>query len=436
MELGLPQTPPSDVSELGAYFGTFTNFEKQAPLPAQRRELGPQRAAAFMGACGLLPVPNSVRVVQVAGSKGKGSTVLWLESMLLSAGHRCGATLSPHLNRLNERIRIDGSEIEDSELVRLVAELHPPLQEHLRAAPELHPTFFDYWTTLSVLALTRSQVPFWLLEVGLGGPLDSTSAVPHDVGVLTRVDLEHTEWLGPTVEAIAAEKSKIARKGCPFVITAEEPHSEWTRIARDVAESRGAHCVEVWPVEAGVVDSPSLARSDVHRAGECPPSQLHNRSCAATVFQLLTEAAPPLEASPTLPGRLQIYRSERTPVPLLLDSAHTLVSLRAFCEYVEQWRETCSAERVVIAIGILQEKAEMLPQLTEALQRVQADWIAVAPPSPRALPAEGLGSTLQALDLNARAMPLDLALGELRRSRDPVAVTGSFYLAGWFRERW
>ena len=170
---------------------------------------------------------------QIAGSKGKGSTVLWLETLLSERGLSVGATTSPHLHSLEERIRIQQQPVPFQRLLKALKTLYPALLAG-QSLGDPTPTFFDLWTVLFIQLALEEKCEVILLEVGLGGPLDSTTAIPHDVGILTTVDLEHRELLGDTIEEIAAEKSKISRSGFPFVIS----QGQHQKTAREIAEEK------------------------------------------------------------------------------------------------------------------------------------------------------------------------------------------------------
>jgi len=262
--------PPTDVDQLHTWLASFTNWETQAPLGAERREWGPLRCRKLLDRANL--DTSNLRVIQVAGSKGKGSTVLWMEALLALRGERCAATTSPHLISLEERIRIDGKSVPFPRLLEELQKLYPALDEGAKAGDPT-PTFFDLWTALFVSVAITENIPTMLLEVGLGGPLDSTTAIPHDTGVLTTVDLEHTTLLGNTVEEIAAEKARIARNGKPFVISTGDSQA----ISIQVATSLGA--------------IPIVATVDERLPRRNPPftssQRFHCRFVPLKVFQIL-----------------------------------------------------------------------------------------------------------------------------------------------------
>ena len=159
------------------------------------------------------PAPH---VITVAGTNGKGSTVALLEAMITAAGQRVGAFTSPHLLNYNERVRIDGQMVDDAALIgafeRIEAARRPAQTDEVRL------TYFEFGTLAALDLFSRAGVDVALLEVGLGGRLDAVNIIDADVAVVTTVDLDHIEWLGPDRDRIGREKAGIARAGHPVIV--------------------------------------------------------------------------------------------------------------------------------------------------------------------------------------------------------------------------
>jgi dihydrofolate synthase/folylpolyglutamate synthase len=193
--------------------------------------LGLERVGAVAQRLGLArPAPV---VISVAGTNGKGSTVAFLEAILRAAGLRVGAYTSPHLLRYNERLRIDGADIDDGALVEAFDRI-----EAARGDTPL--TYFEYGTLAALSICAARNLDVALLEVGLGGRLDAVNLVDADAAIVTTVDLDHLEWLGEDRAAIAREKAGIFRAGRPAIIAEADPppalRAEAQRIgAREVA---------------------------------------------------------------------------------------------------------------------------------------------------------------------------------------------------------
>ena len=162
---------------------------------------------------------KSFRVLHVAGTDGKGSVSTMLASVLRAAGLRAGLYTSPHLVRLSERFRVDGAEIPDDAFFALLDEVEAAAARLVaRGAPE--PTFFETTTALCALWFAREGVRLAVAEVGMGGRLDATNVFLPAVSVVTRIGMDHMQYLGDTIEAIAREKAGIAKPGVPLVLGA------------------------------------------------------------------------------------------------------------------------------------------------------------------------------------------------------------------------
>src|SRR5215470_15369556 len=151
-------------------------------------------------------------VVHIAGTNGKGSTAAFMEQILREAGFRTGLNTSPHLERINERIRIAGEEISDERFAEVFTRIHAVIEELLAEGKlRAHPTYFECVTALAFEAFARERVEFAVIEVGLGGRLDATNVVSPAVTVITRIDFDHENYLGHSLAAIAGEKAGILK---------------------------------------------------------------------------------------------------------------------------------------------------------------------------------------------------------------------------------
>src|ERR1051325_6520679 len=162
---------------------------------------------------------DKLRFIHVAGTNGKGSTCAMLESIYRTAGVRVGLFTSPHLVSFAERIQVGRRMIGEADVARLVRDVQPWLKEF---PADQHPTFFEIITILALRYFAEQKVELVIWETGLGGRLDATNIVTPLASVITNIDIEHSEWLGDTVEKIAGEKAGIIKPGVP-VITAALP---------------------------------------------------------------------------------------------------------------------------------------------------------------------------------------------------------------------
>ena len=202
--------------------------------------------------------------VHIAGTNGKGSTAAMLDSVVRAAGIRCGLYTSPHLERINERIRIDGADISDEAFAAAWTRVHAAI-EGLLASGKLsaHPTYFECITALAFVAFVESGVGFAVYEVGLGGRLDSTNLVQPEVAVITSIDFDHESFLGHSIREIAGEKAGIIKAGATVVSSVERPEARAVIAQR--CKEMGARLVEIdeaWRIDS-IEDSDGFYRAGV-----------------------------------------------------------------------------------------------------------------------------------------------------------------------------
>ncbi|AMU99497.1 bifunctional tetrahydrofolate synthase/dihydrofolate synthase [Xanthomonas citri] len=277
-------------------------------------------------------------VIVVGGTNGKGSTVAFIEAIGRAAGWKVGAYTSPHLLRYNERVRIDGNEASDAQLVDAFAAV-----EAARGDTAL--TYFEFGTLAALWLFQQSALDLAVLEIGLGGRLDAVNIVDSDVAVITTVDLDHTDWLGDDREAIGTEKAGIIRAWKPVVLGEIDPPSSVLRRAYQL----GANAIragsdyffepiDTQHAEAPQSDAPHWRWRDVAVTLELPmpalhaPVQLANAAAAIAALQALPVEVPDAAwaqgiANAQVAGRLQ--RLEVDGVQVLLDVGHNPQAARA-----------------------------------------------------------------------------------------------------------
>ena len=198
----------------------------------QGHKPGLGRTRALLAALG--DPHKALRFVHVAGTNGKGSTAAMLDSCLRAAGYKTGLFTSPYINRFNERVQVDGVPIPDGDLVRLVERVQPAA-----AAMADTPTEFEFITALGMLWFAEQRCDIVVLEVGLGGALDSTNVIdPPECAVITALGLDHVKELGPTLADIAAAKAGIIKPGSPAVSYGGAPEAD--RVIAAAAHACGA----------------------------------------------------------------------------------------------------------------------------------------------------------------------------------------------------
>lgn len=278
------------------------------------------------------------RSVLIAGTNGKGSTAATLASILATAGLRTGLYTSPHLNRPNERIRVGGAEIADDDFARLYFRVDDAA-EQLFAAGELpqHPSYFEVLTAMGFLYFAEQKVDIAVLEVGLGGRLDATNVVDPLLSIVTDIALDHMEWLGPTISAIAREKAGILRERGTLITLPQHP--EANQVLGQVAVELGSRAVNAVPYMPRTHDSPEGAYTvealgtelEVHSPLAGAHQHRNVALAIAAAVELATHHALPITPfsiakgvrDTQWPGRLErIDRIERDGVTWILDVAH------------------------------------------------------------------------------------------------------------------
>ncbi|MBW2401450.1 MAG: bifunctional folylpolyglutamate synthase/dihydrofolate synthase, partial [Deltaproteobacteria bacterium] len=326
------------VEEAAAYLEGLIDVERQPGLPYERLGLEPIRNLLAR-----LGDPHvGLPVIHIAGSKGKGSTALFVEAVALAAGERVGTYTSPHLERWTERFRIGGREVAGEHLATAVARLKPHVDAMRAEDRASAPTFFDATTTAALLLFAEAGVDRAVLEVGLGGRLDSTNIVTPAVTCVTSIELEHTDKLGHDIREIAREKAGILKPGVPAVagqlpaaarlVLERRAQAVGTTIAwlgdDFVAEIRGTGpggmslVLRDGPIEFEV-ELPVLGS---HQAANAAMALACARRAGIGADGGLSAVARSGLASARLPGRVEVLGQAPT---LIVDSAHTAVSASA-----------------------------------------------------------------------------------------------------------
>ncbi|HYG66995.1 MAG TPA: cyanophycin synthetase [Anaeromyxobacteraceae bacterium] len=357
-------------------------------------------------------------VLLVGGTNGKGSTCAMSAAALRAAGHRAGLYTSPHLVRFNERIAVDGREIEDAALADALAEVRRACPWHDAGAPEERLTYFEAATLAAIVHFARARVDVAVLEVGLGGRFDATNAVSPAVTAVARIGLDHVELLGGTLDAIAREKAGIFRPGVPAVSHGHQP-PEALAALREEASRRGA------PLEV----APAAWDGPIGLAG---PHQRGNAGLAAAALARLDAAGvavPPAAiaagiAGARWPGRLETIGG------VLLDGAHNPDGAAALAAALPALHP---GRPVELVFGVLGDKdaAGMLAALAPAVRRLHL----VRPPTPRARPVDSTAALAAAAGIPADVHGDDLAgaIACARRAAGEggvAAVAGSLYVVG------
>jgi dihydrofolate synthase / folylpolyglutamate synthase len=399
--------------------------------------------AAIDEICARLGRPErAVDSILIAGTNGKGSTAATLASIGEAAGVPTGLYTSPHLESVTERIRIGRDDIAPEELDARLAEVFAAADR----APGVPVTYFEAMTAAAFLAFAKRRLGLAVLEVGLGGRLDATNVAPASVSVVTAIGLDHTEDLGPTAEAIAAEKAGIFRAGRPALVASREP--ELLRVFREAAGRTGATLHEMageTRIEhEGARGTEALASTRFRLttprgryALETPLLGAHQAENASVALRAAELWRPSLDeaavirgvASVRWPGRLE--RLETRGIPVFVDGCHNPHGAEALARFVGS-----TGLRADLVFGAMADKdvEAMAAILGPRVRRIRL----VPAGSPRAAAPEELARRFAAARPDTVAAPsLAAALEELLGdpSTESIIVAGSLYLVGEARTR-
>jgi len=398
--------------------------------------------------------------VHVAGTNGKGSTAAMLASILSAAGLRTGLYTSPHLKRINERIRLGGREITDEEFAAAFDRIRAAIEELLaNGSLAAHPTFFECLTAIAFDYFSRprgataeGRAEFAVFEVGMGGRLDATNILTPEVAVITQIAFDHENYLGHSIEEIAGEKAGIIKRGALVVSAAEHPTAR--EVIRARAKEQGAHLIEIderYEVRnlrgdgvAGatrfeVIDKESrqLIELALPLAGRF---QVRNAVAALAAARLLAGRGFPTNdaavargiAEVRWPGRLERV-GERPAV--FIDGTHNPAGAR---ELVAFWDEKFPGVAIHLVYGTLRDKP--IDEICGALFPRAASVMLTEPRQSRALKAVTLAEMTRHLAplreiVRDPAEAIERAL-QLAAPEDAIFATGSLYLVADYRRGW
>jgi dihydrofolate synthase/folylpolyglutamate synthase len=426
----------ADTAEVFAWLMGFANLEKGARLPSFRIDRMVDLAARAGNP------ERSFRAIHVAGSKGKGSVSAFSAYALSAHGLRTGLYTSPHVSRFEERIRIDGDEADPALVTRAACELSD-IVEGLESRPlpdGFPPTFFELVTLLAFMVFMEAGCEWAAIETGMGGRLDSTNIIVPEVSALCPIELEHTEYLGASIAAIASEKAGIIKPGVPAVSSAQRPEAEAVFRARarelgsPISFAPELGSARVLGNEGGLMRArlsgpggESMLEVSLGLYGRI---QAEN---ALLAYHAVRTALPGARdsaiasgfARASLPARFECFDGDP---PVVIDGAHTPVS----CALAAEGFESLYGKEgsLLFACAIDKDAEGIARALAPSFRRIvitkPGDFKKSDPE--RAFRAfESLGARPSLESDPESAFRLSLSYGE------PVLVVGSFYLAGIVR---
>lgn len=368
-------------------------------------------------------------VITVGGTNGKGSTVAFIEAIARASGCKVGAYTSPHLLRYNERVRINGIDASDADLVagfEAVEAVHG----------DIPLTYFEYGTLCALWLFERAGLDLVVLEVGLGGRLDAVNIVDADAAVITTVDLDHQDWLGNDTEAIGFEKAGIARPSKPLILGDDAPPASVLRHAYAIGASAWRIGCDFF---AESVDDTHWRWREVGQALELPlpalvaPVQVRNAACAIAALQSLDmhiadDAYARGVADARIGGRLQ--RFDQDGVEIVIDVGHNPQAARALAAWLEK-----QPRRQTLAIYAALADKDVAGVVAALAGHVDAWHVAgLVDAGPRGAPVQAFAQRLQGTAAAAATQHADvqMALQAAIQQGLPdgrVLVFGSFHTA-------
>ena len=437
-----PQNPPQDFDPIA-----YINAPRW-----QASRLGLDRIRELLARLG--DPQSSLHIVQVAGTNGKGSTCAYIANVLQAAGYRVGWFSSPFIERFEERIRVDGKNIGMPDLARVT--LHA---EQMSVETGDHPTEFELMTAVALLYFAQVGCQVAVLEVGLGGRLDSTNVIAApDVAVITRIGLDHTDLLGDTIGKIAAEKAGIIKPGSSVVSWPQEPDA-----AEAVeAAARAAGCTVVQP-DFGELDIAPVRHLDLEQIEPGKPAiirpftykgnayettllgsyQPQNAALALeTVFALqrrgwdIPQSAIERGVAATRwAGRFEVLPHVPGKPTVVIDGGHNPQGAQALADSLA---DVFAGRKAVLLSGVMADKDH--PAMLRTVLPHAAAFVAVTPDNPRALPAAEYASEAVRIAAESPAIGANLPIcaaqtyaeaarkaGELAGPDGIICAFGSLY---------
>jgi len=389
---------------------------------------------------------RQLKTIHIGGTNGKGSTTAMVAGVLHSAGYRAGTFTSPHLHSYTERYRINGREIERDRVAELITRLRPHLEAMVREGFE-HPTEFEVSTAMAFCYFLDEKVDYLVLEVGLGGAIDSTNVVDPLLSVITNVAMDHMDYLGSTLVEIARVKAGIIKPGGPVVTAAA--NLEALEVIKETCRAKGCPLVQVGRDVRWACGEHSLRGQFFDYCGlDRKLSQLwipligrHQVSNAATALaalEVLSSWGVHLPESAlreglrntVWPARLELIGDSP---PVLLDGAHNYDGARSLRQALDEYFPDYN---VIMVLGMLgdKERARVVAELVPRSRHV----VITRPNSPRAGDWRQMAGEacryVDRVDTVENIEKAVLAGMQLAREGDLVCVTGSLYMVAEARE--
>jgi dihydrofolate synthase/folylpolyglutamate synthase len=396
----------------------------------------------IIGLLGALGDPHrSFQVFHVAGTNGKGSTAAMLAAMLVKHGYRVGLYTSPHLIDFTERVRVDGTAITHAQAASLTESVRHAAETRLSESP----TFFEATTALAFTHFADAGVQYGVIEVGLGGRFDATNVVDPIVSVITTIGIDHQEYLGHTLEQIAAEKAGIIKRGVP-VVTGRIDDAPLSIILTVARESQSPAFSLGRDFDTLGDSSRSFSYQGLSRSYDaltCPlpgRHQMDNAACALAALETAYARGMPADEAGVReglrtvcwPGRLELLGQRPS---ILLDGAHNPQAVDALAAYLKaEHRRLGPQGRLIFLVGMMRDKDRrgVLARLAgvpgvHRMILTKADHPRAAEPEVLATDASDLPL---AIEVTATVQEGFVRARSLAHPEDLICVTGSLLVVG------
>ncbi|MBR0397445.1 MAG: bifunctional folylpolyglutamate synthase/dihydrofolate synthase [Eubacterium sp.] len=393
--------------------------------------------------------------IHVAGTNGKGSVCSYLNSVLTAAGYRCGLFTSPHLVRINERMQTDGGPVSDEAFLKAFRQVMDAAEVCMQRG-DAHPTYFEILFLMAMCLFAECAVHWCILETGMGGRLDQTNVISKpDITVITSVGMDHMQYLGNTLAAIAGEKAGIIKPGIPVIYDADRPEVSEVVCAR--ARETGSPAVPVTSQQCtlqsrdadGIVfqyQRNGAQQAEAYRISSIAEYQMKNAALAAETIEYLRQYSCGGTGQPVLKltdeqlrkgirSAVWPCRMERAAAGVYLDGAHNADGIAAFIQTAAGFRKTGEITVLFSAVSD-KEYPEMIRQIAEGIRPEHVVVTGVG--GGRKVSPEVLAQQFRACGcpdvVTAAGAYEALQAAYQKRGSGTLFCVGSLYLAGELRE--
>lgn len=392
-----------------------------------------------------------IPAVHIAGTKGKGSTAVMIASILQAAGYRVGLFTSPHIEKFEERMTVNGIQPSETEIVALVNDLLEPVGHLDQELGGMSPTYFEITTAMAWQFFAQQQADIVVLEVGLGGRLDATNVCQPEVCVITSISRDHTHLLGSEIHQIAREKAGIIKTGVPVI--SGVVNSPAREVIAEVCQQRGAslrqletdfHYQHVRAADSQAIGGRVGVQTTQHKFDDLPlpllgEHQAHNAALAVTAVAELMDRGWKIDLPAIRLGLQQVQWPARIEIvgqdPLIIvDAAHNWASISALIQTLDEH----FPDRSRVAIFAATRDKDVQGMLRQLLPRFDTIILTCYQSNPRSVPVEQLFAMTRTVSDRHVHLAADPRVAwnmarKLASPRDLICITGSFFIAAEVR---